>query len=168
MPCDITQVDTLTDIAIKTYKQHYSYLWLDSGNAYIGRVYGKDNLLADLAKPGAHYFFVYDDSELLGYFRIKKKAYPGNPQQSGLEISKLYLLQQAIGKGIGGKIMAFIFDWAKSHQCTIVWLMVMESSPAKTFYESFGFKHTGRSYLDYQNMVDEYRWILTMAVGDSK
>lgn len=164
----MSQVDALAGIAVKTYKQNYSYLWFDNGEAYIERIYNKAALAADLAQPDAHYFFVYDGNEIIGYFRIEEKAYPGSPKQSGLEISKLYLLQRATGKGVGKKIMRFIFDWAQNQRCLIVWLMVMESSPAKTFYESFGFKQTERAYLDYPNMIDGCRWILTMVAGNCK
>jgi len=62
--------------------------------------------------------------------------------------------------------MRFIFDWRKRHHCAITWLMVMEISPAKAFYESFGFIQTDRTRLDYPNLVDEYRWILTMIAAD--
>jgi hypothetical protein len=43
-----------------------------------------------------------------------------------------------------------------------MWLMVMDSSPAKTFYERNSFTETGRFYLDYPKLIDEYRLILTM------
>jgi len=162
IPCDISEIDILTDIAIKTYQQNYTYLWHDGGEAYIARIYNKAALLADLAKPNVNYFFVCDDEELIGYIRLKQKPHPDRPQQSGLEISKLYLQKQSTGKGAGKTIMAFIVDWAKQHHCAVMWLMVMDSSPAKVFYERYGFTETGRSNLDYPNLIDEYRLILTM------
>lgn len=162
IPCGVRRIDELTDIAVITYQQNYTYLWHDKGEAYIARVYNKALLLADLSKPNVNYFFVYDDDELIGYMRLKQKPHPDLPQQSGLEISKLYLLKQSTGKGAGKTIMTFIANWAKQHQCAVMWLMVMEVSPAKTFYERNGFTETGRSYLDYPNLIDEYRLIITM------
>lgn len=85
---------------------------------------------------------------------------PGN-QTHYLEIDKLYLLPQFTGKGIGKIAMNFIFDFAKRQQCPLLWLKVMESSPARLFYEAYGFKQTERTYLDYSFMIDEYRWLLT-------
>jgi len=105
---------------------------------------------------------VYDDDELIGYIRLKQQPHPDQPLQTGLEVSKLYLLEQSTGKGAGKTIMAFIIDWAKQHHCAVMWLMVMDSSPAKAFYERYGFTETGRSNLDYPNLIDEYRLILTM------
>lgn len=166
IPCDIGQIDILTDIAIKTYTQNYLHLWLDEGKYYIEKVYNKETLEADLAKPGTSYFLVYNDNEVIGYFKLRENAYSSFSPQSCLEIDKLYLLQQAKGTGVGKTIMNRIFSIAKSQNRAIIWLMVMESSPAKKIYENFGFRQTDRSYLDYPNMVDDYRWILTM-VADS-
>ncbi len=161
-PCDVSWIDTLTDIAIESYGQNYTYLWSDGGEAYMARVYDKAALLADLTKPDVNYFFVYADDELIGYIRLKQKSHPDRPRQRGLEISKLYLLKQSIGKGAGKIIMAFIIDWAKQHHCAVMWLMVMDSSPAKVFYERYGFRETAAFRLDYPNLIDEYRTILTM------
>ena len=159
--CDIDHVDVLHDIAIQTYKQTYTYLWQDNGAAYLKRFYEKEYLEKDLATPGVIYFLVYDDDKAAGYFKVKGNSNtPGNQQQP-LEIDKLYLLQQFTGKGIGKAVMNFIFDLAKHQQYPSLLLKVMESSPARLFYEAYGFKQTERTYLDYPFMIDEYRWLLT-------
>ncbi|MDB4922470.1 GNAT family N-acetyltransferase [Mucilaginibacter sp.] len=159
--CDINQADVLFDIAIQTYKQTYTYLWLDAGEAYLKRFYGKDDLEKDLTIPEVSWFLVYYDNKAAGYFKVKENALsPYTPQQC-LEIEKLYLLQQYTGKGMGKAIMSFIFDLTKRQQRPILWVKVMESSPALLFYEAFGFKQTDRTCLDYPFMIDEYRWLLT-------
>lgn len=159
--CDIKQADLLHNIAIQTYKQTYTYLWQDDGAAYLKRFYEKVRLEKDLATAGVTYFLVYSDNKAAGYFKVKENSIaPGNLQQS-LEIDKLYLLQQFIGRGIGKTVMNFIFDLAKQQQCPVLWLKVMESSPARLFYEAYGFKQTERTLLDYPFMIDEYRWLLT-------
>ena len=159
--CDINQADVLSDIAIQTYKQTYTYLWLDDGAAYLKRFYGKDDLEKELAIPGISWFLVYDDDKVAGYFKVKESALSPYTQQQCLEIEKLYLLHQYLGKGIGKAVMNFIFDLTKHQQRPVLWLKVMESSPAILFYEACGFKQTGRAYLDYPFMIDEYRWLLT-------
>ena len=160
--CDINHTDELHDIAIQTYKQTYTYLWADDGEAYLNRFYKKDDLEKDLVTPGVTYFLVYADEKAAGYFKVKQDALLPYSKQQCLEIEKLYLLQQFAGKGTGKIIMNFINDLAKKQQRSILWLRVMESSPAKLFYEAFGFKQTDKAYLDYPFMIDEYRWLLTM------
>ncbi|MCO5947031.1 GNAT family N-acetyltransferase [Mucilaginibacter flavidus] len=159
--CDISQLYLLAEIAITSYKQTYNYLWLDEAEAYLKKFYDTADFKTDIAKPGVYYFFVYADDELVGYFKLKESLSSLNSEKKCLEIEKLYLLQSATGKGIGKTVMNFIFDFANKKQCTTLLLQVMESSPAKLFYESYGFKQTGRARLDYPFLIDEYRWILT-------
>lgn len=160
-PCGIGQLDLLVDIAITSYKQTYNYLWLDEAEAYLKRFYNKADFKADIATPAVYYFFVYDGEEPIGYFKLKESLSPLNPEQKHLEIEKLYLLQQATGKGTGKTVMNFILEFANKKQFTMLLLQVMETSPAKLFYESYGFKQTDRTRLDYPFLIDEYRWILT-------
>ncbi|SHM21305.1 GNAT family N-acetyltransferase [Mucilaginibacter sp. OK098] len=160
--CDINHTDVLHDIAIQTYKQTYTYLWADDGAAYLNRFYKKDDLEKELITPGVTYFLVYADDKAAGYFKLKQSALLPYSNYQCLEIEKLYLLQQFAGKGTGKTIMTFISDLAKQQQRPILWLRVMESSPAKLFYEAFGFKQTDKVFLDYPFMIDEYRWLLTM------
>lgn len=160
-PCDISQLDLLVDIAITSYKQTYTYLWLDDAKAYLKKFYDKTDFKADIAKPGVFYFFVHADDELIGYLKLKESFSPLNSERKCLEIEKLYLLQSATGKGTGKTVMNFIFNFADKKQCTTLLLQVMDSSPAKLFYESYGFKQTGKDRLDYPFLIDEYRWILT-------
>jgi GNAT superfamily N-acetyltransferase len=152
----------LYDIAIQTYKQTYTYLWTDEGEAYLNRFYKKDDLEKDLVTPDVIYFLVYADDRVAGYFKVKQNALLPYSKKQCLEIEKLYLLQQFTGKGMGKAIVNFINDLSKNQQHPILWLKVMESSPAKSFYEAFGFKQTDRTYLDYPFMIDEYRWLLTL------
>jgi len=159
-PCAISQLELLADIAITSYKQTYNYLWLDEAEAYLKKFYDKADFKEDIGKTGVYYFFVYADDELIGYFKLKEGSSPINSEENGLEIEKLYLLQSATGKGVGKTVMTFIFDFANKKQCTTLLLQVMESSPAKLFYESYGFKQIDRSRLDYPFLIDEYRWIL--------
>jgi ribosomal protein S18 acetylase RimI-like enzyme len=158
---DISQQDELYDIAIQTYKETYTYLWMDGAAAYLKRFYKKEDLKKDLMTPGIYYFLVYSNNEVVGYFKIKENASETYSVQQCLEIEKLYLLRQCTGKGKGKIIMDFIFNFAKQQQLPMLWLKVMESSPAKLFYEAYGFTQTDRSYLDYPYMIDKYRWLLT-------
>jgi GNAT superfamily N-acetyltransferase len=160
--CDINDTDELHDIAILSYKQTYTYLWADDGETYLNRFYKKDDLEKELGTPSITYFLVYVDDKAAGYFKLKQNALLPHSKRQCLEIEKLYLLQQFAGKGTGKIIMNFINDLAKQQQRSILWLRVMESSPAKLFYEAFGFKQTGKAYLDYPFMINEYRWLLTM------
>jgi len=157
-----SQLALLLEIAIQTYNDTYPYLWTDGGAWYLSKFYTKTEFEKELSDPSIFYFLVYDADKEIGYFKIKKNGIDPYPQSLCTEIEKLYLLKEYIGKGIGKTIMEFIISWSKEHCCPVLWLKVMESSPAKYLYEKYGFIQTDKVYLDYPAMKIEYRWLLTM------
>jgi len=57
--------------------------------------------------------------------------------------------------------MLFIEDLAREQHKSLIWLKVMESSIAIPFYQAHDFTQVKSTRLDYPNMKDEYRIILT-------
>jgi diamine N-acetyltransferase len=159
--CDTADIPLLLDIATKSYLETYQYLWDDNGAAYLLKFYSKEVLEHDISTAAATYFLVYGDDNAVGYFKIKDNAPAPYEKKDGLEIEKLYFLKEHTGKGIGKKVMSFIENLAKEQNKSIVWLNVMESSSALSFYEFHGFKQVHRSYLNHPHMKDNYRVLLT-------
>ena len=160
--CQKSQLDLLFEIAIQTYNDTYPYLWSDGGVSYLAEFYKKTEFKKELSSPNIFYFLIYDADKAIGYFKIKKNVIAPYPAAYCTEIEKLYLLKEYMGKGIGKTIMEFIISLSKEQGRPVLWLKVMESSPAKYLYEKYGFIQTDKIYLDYPAMKKEYRWILTM------
>ncbi|MBW4361538.1 GNAT family N-acetyltransferase [Flavobacterium taihuense] len=160
--CQKSQLDLLFEIALQTYNDSYPYLWSDEGTWYLDAFYRKTEFEKELSAPNVFYFLVYDARKIIGYLKLKQNAIPPYPQELCTEIEKLYLLKEYTGKGIGKTLIKFIISLSKEHCRPVVWLKVMESSPAKYLYAKYGFKQTDKSYLDYPAMKKEYRWLLTM------
>lgn len=160
--CQSSQLDLLFEIALQTYNDTYQYLWSDEGVWYLEKFYKKKDFKKELSSPSIFYFLIYDADKAIGYFKIKKNRIVPYPAGHCTEIEKLYLLKEYIGKGIGKAIMKFIISLSKGQGRPVLWLKVMESSPAKYLYEKYGFVQTDKIYLDYPTMRKEYRWLLTM------
>ncbi len=160
--CQSSELDLLFEIAIQTYNDAYHYLWTDGGAWYLDKIYKKTEFKQELLSPAIFYFLIYDADQAIGYFKIKKNVIAPFPESHCIEIEKLYLLKEYIGKGIGKTIMEFIVSRSKEQARPVLWLKVMESSPAKYLYEKCGFIQTDKVYLDYPAMKKEYRWLLTM------
>lgn len=76
------------------------------------------------------------------------------------------LLQCYTGQGLGGKLFAYLEDWARTQGIRRLDLTVMENNPnAKKLYEKLGFQHEGvkkRSFLLNDTFIDEYymaKWL---------
>ncbi|HEY4618950.1 MAG TPA: GNAT family N-acetyltransferase [Flavobacterium sp.] len=160
--CQKDQLDLLFETAVQSYNDTYPYLWLDKGAWYLDVFYKKENFKKELSQSNTFYFLVYDTLKIIGYFKLNTSDLASYPASHCTEIDKLYLLKGYAGKGIGNTIMEFIISLSEKQQCPVLWLKVMESSPAKYFYEKQGFLQTDKSYLDYPGMKEEYRSIITM------
>lgn len=160
--CQENQLDSLHTIAIQTYNDTYQYLWSDNGAWYLNEFYKKESFKMELSQPDIFYFLVYEEDKIIGYFKLMNVALNPYPEANCTEIDKLYLLKNYGGKGIGKTIMEFIFDFSKKQKRSVLWLLAMEDSPARYFYEKSGFIEKNRFLLNYPTIKEDCRSILTM------
>jgi GNAT superfamily N-acetyltransferase len=160
--CKINQLDLLFEIAIQTYNDTYQYLWTDKGTAYLDRFYKKSDFEKELSATAIFYFLIYDEDLAVGFFKLRNNKLKLYPDEKCLEIDKLYLLKEHSGKGIGKMVMEFIVSFCKTNKYSILSLKAMEESLARQFYTKHGFAAIEKYDLDYPNIKEEYRSILTM------
>ena len=80
------------------------------------------------------YFLFYEKEELLGYMGICV-------EENMLELSKIYLLFDKRGRGIGNRVMKWLENYAKENGCNTVELDVLvENKRALGFYKALGFE----------------------------
>lgn len=142
----------LRDIYLKSYNEHYTHIWDDQGKAYLKNFYQPSTFEKGLNNPDHYYYLIYLSHEPIGLFKVTEKELEGYHPEQCLEINKLYILNQATGKGIGSKVLAYIINLAVSMKRSIIWLNVMAKSEAKGFYEYNGFELVKQVSLDYPHM----------------
>lgn len=82
---------------------------------------------------GYHYFIINDQDQPLGYLSFNKR-------NKDLFLSKIYVLKESRGKGIGKKSMKFVVDAAKGLGCEKVSLTVNKfNHNSIKAYERVGF-----------------------------
>ncbi len=161
-PCTLTDTQTLTWVACQSYRQHYTYLWHDNGDAYVARCFSEEVLRQELQQPGSAYYLAFLNGQPAGFLKLNlHKPFPDAPEHNALEIERIYLLEEATGKGVGKALMYLVICIAEVINKELVWLKAMDSSPAVTFYQTSGFKPCGTYHLDLPYMKDEFReWLL--------
>ena len=78
----------------------------------------------------------------MGYLKLNTKtAQTDQVLDSSLEIERIYLTEEAQGKGIGKLLMDFSIAEAKRRNLLCLWLGVWEKNEkAIAFYKSYGFE----------------------------
>ncbi|MBZ5856722.1 GNAT family N-acetyltransferase [Flavihumibacter profundi] len=98
-----------------------------------------DHLFELFRQPGSTYFVAIKNGQILGGAGI----FPTKGLPPGCcELVKMYLLKEARGKGLGGKLIAHALDTARQLGYKQVYLETMpELRKAVSVYEKFGFKY---------------------------
>lgn len=165
-PCTPENIDTIIQIGRYSYKQHYLHIWKDNGAFYIKRSFSREAIEKDLKIPNSRYFLIRFKGRPVGILKIlRNHALVGFTASEALEVEKIYIIREAAGKGIGARVMAFVKDHARELGKKVVWLNVMNTSPALTFYKKSGFEPVYQytlNTLDYPPIKEEYRAMTRM------
>ena len=104
----------LSILCQRIYVQHFLYLWTDSGEWYMNKVYNETQLSQEIADNNSDYFFYKIDNQLIGYLKINySKNLEGEENADCLEIERIYFLKEFAGKGLGKQLMNFALDIAQ-------------------------------------------------------
>lgn len=146
-------------ISVTTYYQHFPYLWEDGGKWYTTWKFATEKLAKELADPNEPFFLAKADDEVLGYLKLKLHApFPAAPEHDGLLLDRIYILNKAMGKGVGKALMHHALATAKQLQKELIWLVCMDSSPQPIkVYQRHGFAIHSSFRLDYPHVKDEFR-----------
>jgi Acetyltransferases len=104
---------------------------------------------------GYKYFLVSAEEENTGFFALVANS----KKQGEMLISKVYLHSYFRGKGIVGKIFAFIDEYANKNNQNRLWLTVnKENIHAQDVYKHFGFEICDSVVSDIGNgyVMDDY------------
>ena len=143
----------------EVYPLAYSHFWTDKGNWYIHIQYAKENILKELSKENADYYFVVFKSEIIGNLRIIwDEKLEGLSEEKQVKLHRIYLHQKTQGNGIGKKILAWLEERVIQKGYKTIWLDAMDEQPqAFQFYKKLGYKYHSHTFLEYDLLFDKVR-----------
>ncbi|PCJ97657.1 MAG: GNAT family N-acetyltransferase [Flavobacteriaceae bacterium] len=108
---------------------------------YIDFAFDKEKLSSELVNPNSHFYFVYDNLSLLGYFKLNEgDTQTDIKENASLELERIYVLQEFQGNKIGEWLLGQIIELGVKLDKKYIWLGVWEqNSKAITFYQRNGF-----------------------------
>lgn len=112
---------------------------------YLSEHYSAEIQLSEIKDPNTIFLIAEVNGLPVGYAKLKGQS-NGNGVSgiNPIELQRIYIVQEYIGKGIGGELMKRSIQEARERDFDCLWLGVWEENErAIKFYEKWGFKHVG-------------------------
>ncbi len=142
------QIETL---AREIWTEHYTPI---IGSSQVEYMLNKFQSVATMQKQvseGYEYYGIHEANELIGYFSFL-------PEANSLFLSKIYVLAEKRGKGVGSMAMKFIESEAEKRGLPSLRLTVNKYNPSIAIYLKMGFENVGPVVFDIGGgyIMDDY------------
>lgn len=140
-------VEALAPFARQAFRDAYRLIDdPDDIEAYVADAFTPEAFAAILDDAESTLFVASVGSQLTGYARVARTVPP--PCVTGpnpVELARLYLRSEAIGKGYGAALMREVFAEARRRHGGTLWLSVYDRNVrAVEFYKRWGFRDVGK------------------------
>lgn len=100
------------------------------------------SLVKEVKFPSNQFLLAYADNVLAGYVKLRDGEKPQELQElQALEIARIYVISEMIGKGVGRHLMQHSVHIANQKNKQVIWLAVWEKNKrAFEFYLKWGFE----------------------------
>lgn len=139
----------LASLAERTFRDTFSNLNEAADmEAYIEQAFGPRQVEAEIGDPTHTFLLAFEKSEEAPTGYAKLRAGEPDPSVRGaapaIEIERIYVGREALGKGVGAALMRACLDEARRRGYETVWLGVWESNEkAIAFYRRWEFEEVG-------------------------
>lgn len=142
-------VPALQKMAVRSYHQHFPYLWTPKGlQTYLEKYYDLNTFYDFVEAPDRFVHLAIVEGEIAGYL-VTQTQKDWNNDPLGFYIHRIYMLSEFAGQGIGSILMAKAEELAKASKGRYIWLEVMQSSTNSiAFYQKKGFQIVSPSHFD--------------------
>ncbi len=133
---------SLRDISIRTFVATFAHLNTPENMAkYLSERLSLAQLGTELANPHSAFYFAELEGTRIGYLKLNYGPAQTDLQEAdSLEIERIYVVEEWLGKGIAQALLAHAVKVAQQAGMRSIWLAVWEENPrAIRFYEKSGF-----------------------------
>jgi len=156
--CNQLDLIELIEIGRSTYYETFHTMNSnETMSKYLDEAFHPTKINEELHNPDSSFYFLYSKEILSGYIKINfSPSQTDINDRNSLELERIYVKKEHIGKGFGKFLINKTISIAKNHKLKYVWLGVWEENkPALAFYRKMGFefykKHTFRMGDELQN-----------------
>lgn len=153
-------VEVLQKISEQTFVETFGEVNTEEDmKKFLAEAYNLEKLMGEVSNVFTEFYFAETNNRVIGYLKINTGSAQKEPQgDRALEIERIYVLQEFLGKKIGQLLFDKAIERAKATNKSFVWLGVWEENKrALRFYEKNGFvafdKHIFRLGSDEQTDI---------------
>jgi ribosomal protein S18 acetylase RimI-like enzyme len=135
----------LADLGAQTFAETFSEdNTAEDMAAYLADSFSFEKLTAELTDPLSIFLVAEVDGNAAGYAKISSGEAPGVVGEKSVELVRLYVSQQWLGRGVGQALMQRCLDEARQMGFQTIWLGVWERNErAQAFYRKWNFREVG-------------------------
>jgi diamine N-acetyltransferase len=152
----------LAELGARTFYDSYiSQVRPEAMVSYLADTFKPELQTLELAEPTARFLILEIDGVVAAYAKLQFAPHDSiGADQKLMEIERLYVCKEWLGKGVGSQLMRACLVEAEREECDLARLSVWEhNSRAIAFYRKWNFAETGEQYFQF---VDEVQRDLTM------
>ncbi len=156
-------LELVQELAVRTWREHYTPIIGREQVEYMLRWFQSASAIAEQIRNGYVYYLLLSHGVPAGYL-----AYVKQPDIEGLQLSKLYVLRDQRGRGLGGYGLELVQEHCLRQGLDLVWLTVNKSnSDSIAWYYHMGFEYAGSQVADIGGgfVMDDY--VLQKRLGAS-
>lgn len=134
---------------------------------YIDKAFSIDSLKVELADTNTHFYFVYNEENLVAYFKINVGIAQTDVKLSySVELERIYVLSEYQGMGLGEQLLNKIKNIAKEKGKSMLWLGVWEKNErAIQFYQRHSFQKFG-THPYFIGLDEQTDWLMRFDLGN--
>ncbi len=153
------EIDSVIQLANIIWPEHYtSIIGAEQVEYMLSSFHSHATIAAQVISKEYQYFLINNDNKAVGYLGVKLES-------SSVFLSKLYLLAEFRGSGVGGKAIRFIKDLALANHLDKISLTVNKYNVgAIGAYKKIGFQVTEEIVADIGEgyVMDDYKMELKL------
>jgi len=139
--CGLKDLDALVEISRNTFIDAFEKdIDPEDFHSYINEAFDSASFQEQLKNPNSIFYFVFMDSELVGYFKLNWNSAQTEQFDDCIELERIYIIRHHQNKGFGNSILQYIITLVRLKGFKSLWLGVWQKNEsAVRFYERHGF-----------------------------
>jgi ribosomal protein S18 acetylase RimI-like enzyme len=153
---EISNTNIICALGVTTFYEAYFEQDESSDLAsYVLESFSQAQIEEEINNTDSTFFIAELNGKAVGYAKLRENSTVDClKNENAVELHRIYILERAKGKGVGGKLLNRCFETARAKGYETIWLGVWErNTTALKFYEKIGFLKVGELQFPYGETV---------------